>query len=413
MTWEQLAKHLMQIERAHTLSQKELLLQAIKDDKLVREIFEYTYSNNKKYYLTSPVPEDYESTSPIPTSAIDKAWEEYKKLLDLLDKQRSRTLETQVKVKQFLQKIPQPYLKWWVRVMNRDLRLGIGEVGIRKYFPHVLPEVEVMKAYLVTQVRKLPPQVYIEPKYDGVRLLVLVDKDGSIQVYTRNGRRQEALEDVLEQCHLSEGVYDTEGFTKDWNTTMHLLAKDPSKLILYVFDFIPRADYERYKGTKIPLRQRKVLLTQHLTRLRCRNVRPAESRLISSEDVNKYYEYYVNKGYEGAMIKDPESPYIPTRSTYWLKLKDRDVDVYRVIEVLPGTGKYQNALGALVVRAKDGTTFKVGSGFTDEQRIQFWKNKNDILGKCVEVALFTSPQKVSKASFPTFVRLRPDVSSCG
>ncbi len=40
----------------------------------------------------------------------------------------------------------------------------------------------------------------------------------------------------------------------------------------------------------------------------------------------------------------------------------------RVIEHLPGTGRHKGRLGALACQLPDGTTFSVGSGFTDAQR---------------------------------------------
>jgi len=409
MKWKTLAPQLEKIERTRTLSQKEQLLRQVASDPLGREVFKYTYSPKLRYYIKSPLPENYESGKE--RLDVERLWRLYTQLLEELARIRVRTIQIVTKVRQFLSQVPQPYLKWWVRILNRDLRLGVGEVLIKKYFPGVLPDIEVMKAYLVTQVKKLPPQVYIEPKYDGVRLILIQDED-SLRVYTRNGRRQEQLEDVLEKCGLPLGVYDSEGFLKDWNTTTSALVKEPHKLVIYVFDYISLEDYRRGKGTSLPLKRRKKLLAEKLKGVRCRSVRLAESYLIDSTDVNRMYERFIKTGYEGAMIKDPDSPYVPYRSTYWLKLKERDVDVYRVIEVLPGTGKYQNALGAIVVRAKDGTTFRVGSGFTDRQRVEFWRNPNEILGRCVEVALFTSAQKMSKAPFPTFIRLRPDVSSC-
>ena len=39
-----------------------------------------------------------------------------------------------------------------------------------------------------------------------------------------------------------------------------------------------------------------------------------------------------------------------------------------VIGYIAGKGKYKNMLGALKVRSSDGTEFKIGSGFTDQQR---------------------------------------------
>jgi len=85
------------------------------------------------------------------------------------------------------------------------------------------------------------------------------------------------------------------------------------------------------------------------------------------------------------------------------------VQTYKVVGVEAGTGKYTHVLGALIVQDRNGTTFKVGGGFTDKQRKEFWEDRNSLIGQCVEVVLFPSKQKTSKASFPVFLRFRPDL----
>ena len=44
--------------------------------------------------------------------------------------------------------------------------------------------------------------------------------------------------------------------------------------------------------------------------------------------------------------------------------------------------------GAIIAEGEDeGKFFKlnIGSGFTDEQRLQYWEKKNDLIGQVVEV----------------------------
>jgi DNA ligase-1 len=71
---------------------------------------------------------------------------------------------------------------------------------------------------------------------------------------------------------------------------------------------------------------------------------------------------------EGVIIKDPKSRYEGHRSYSMLKVKKFDDAEATVIGHEKGTGRCSQMLGALKVREKDGTTFKVGSGFTDQLR---------------------------------------------
>jgi len=66
------------------------------------------------------------------------------------------------------------------------------------------------------------------------------------------------------------------------------------------------------------------------------------------------------------MLKDPSSSYEQTRSFSLLKVKKYEDDEAVVIGHLKGTGRCSGMLGALQVKMKDGTVFKIGSGFDDK-----------------------------------------------
>jgi DNA ligase-1 len=79
-------------------------------------------------------------------------------------------------------------------------------------------------------------------------------------------------------------------------------------------------------------------------------------------------EDVIARGGEGLMLHRGGSPYRGGRSDDLLKLKPyRDAEA-QVVGVLPGHGKYQGMLGALLVQRPDGVRFRLGSGFTDAER---------------------------------------------
>lgn len=75
-------------------------------------------------------------------------------------------------------------------------------------------------------------------------------------------------------------------------------------------------------------------------------------------------------GAEGLMLNHADSHYQPGRSAALLKLKPYFDDEAKVLAHLPGKGKYQGMLGALLVENDRGVQFKIGTGFTDQQRQQ-------------------------------------------
>lgn len=68
---------------------------------------------------------------------------------------------------------------------------------------------------------------------------------------------------------------------------------------------------------------------------------------------------------EGVMLKDPNSSYERKRSFKLLKVKRFEDAEATVYDHQKGTGRITGKCGALLVREKDGTEFKIGSGFDD------------------------------------------------
>jgi DNA ligase-1 len=73
-------------------------------------------------------------------------------------------------------------------------------------------------------------------------------------------------------------------------------------------------------------------------------------------------------GGEGLMLREPGSKYEAGRSSTLLKVKTFHDAEARVVEHLPGAGRHKGRLGALAVELADGTSFSVGTGFSDAQR---------------------------------------------
>jgi DNA ligase-1 len=73
-------------------------------------------------------------------------------------------------------------------------------------------------------------------------------------------------------------------------------------------------------------------------------------------------------GGEGLMLHRGDSLYVAARTDDLLKYKSFADAEARVVGYVSGNGKYQGLMGALVVERDDGARFKLGTGFTDEER---------------------------------------------
>ncbi len=262
------------------------------------------------------------------------------------------------------------------------------------------------------------PDMYIvEPKFDGLRAICIVRDENNIEFLTRFGNKVYNVDiiekEIISQVDKLKGyVLDGELYSKDWNETVSItktmkVKKNADNLIFYVFDILPLEDFEN-KHSNIPLYKRKKLLesllkdTDHVKKIKYHEIE-------SMQEVYQLYDDYIEQGLEGIMLKRKDSTYKFRRSKDWLKVKAILSDEFLVVDVIEGNGKYKGMLGAVVIKLKDGRLMKVGTGFTDNQRIKFWQNKELILNKYIEVA-YQEYTKDGKLRNPRFVRVREDIS---
>jgi DNA ligase-1 len=120
----------------------------------------------------------------------------------------------------------------------------------------------------------------------------------------------------------------------------------------------------------------------------------------------------VDGGYEGVMIKDIDAPYECKRTHAWLKAKPFIEVTLEVTDVEEGTGRNEGRLGAVVCAGvDDGKDIRVnvGSGFTDDNRSDFWTHRNDLVGQLVEVradAVTQNQDGTYSLRFPRFKTFR-------
>ncbi|MEC9357119.1 MAG: DNA ligase [Pseudomonadota bacterium] len=93
-----------------------------------------------------------------------------------------------------------------------------------------------------------------------------------------------------------------------------------------------------------------------------------QSHVANAAELDRRLDRVVAAGGEGLMLHRGAAPYRAIRSDDLLKLKPYDDAEARVVGYVPGQGKYQGVLGSLVVERPDGLQFRLGSGFSDEQR---------------------------------------------
>lgn len=120
-------------------------------------------------------------------------------------------------------------------------------------------------------------------------------------------------------------------------------------------------------------------------------------RCDNNEELQRYFHHYTSLGYEGVILRTDEPYFVGETAhgtqyrskTLWKHKQWEDGEFY-CVSTKPGEGKASIGIGALVLDANNKNNakaevhyFKVGTGFTDEDRISFAQNPP--IGKLVRV----------------------------
>lgn len=113
-------------------------------------------------------------------------------------------------------------------------------------------------------------------------------------------------------------------------------------------------------------------------------------------------EQIVRAGGEGLMLHRADALWQTGRSDVLLKLKKHLDAEAKVVGHLPGKGKYQGKLGALLVELPDGKRFEIGTGLSDKQRTH-----PPVIGSVITYRYRDlTPQGVPR--FASFLRVREE-----
>jgi len=127
-----------------------------------------------------------------------------------------------------------------------------------------------------------------------------------------------------------------------------------------------------------------------------------QSRVADHDALMTRLHAVVADGGEGLMLRRDGARYRGGRSDDLLKVKPYLDAEARVIGHLPGQGKYQGMLGALLVEEADGTRFRLGTGFTDAERAE-----PPAIGSLVTFK-YHGRTKNGLPRFASFLRIRED-----
>lgn len=298
------------------------------------------------------------------------------------------------------------------RIIRKDLRCGVGPALALTLYPGIIRTFEVMRAVPLNKTKPNPKKSYfIEPKYDGLRAIAVI-KGQSVSLLSRNGLEFTSTDHLKEPLlRLASGrdmFFDGELENGNFNSSSSAVRRKNQTNTDTRFHIFDRLEADEWGSTTREHSHRRSLLEQDFDRGRLlgEELQLVPAHRAAPEEFMKYYNHFLDRGYEGAMVKDPMGLYRFRKHKDWIKIKPvNDLDL-QVESLVQGEGKYFGMLGAVIVKYKN-KRVNVGSGFSDEQRQQFWADPGLIKGKIIEVQ-FHEETPDGSLRHPRFVRIRED-----
>jgi DNA ligase 1 len=353
---------------------------------------------------------------------------EYKNFFDLLDDLKNRKItghDAIAAVNSFIEH-HSDYEELIHCVIDKDLKTRAGDKIINKAIKDHVPEFSVALA------DKYEPKLvdwkddwYVSRKIDGARCVAIIDNNGDATFYSRTGKTFDTLDIVRggikalnitntvldgELCLVDEdGNEDFQGIMKQLKKKDHTIPNPSYK----IFDMTTIDEFYSKKGQKNrPYSIRYANLCAVMQPNECSCLTVLEQEVIRDDDhFNEWVAKSTKEKWEGLMLRADE-PYKGKRSKDLLKYKSFFDDEYEVVDTEMGPFRYvlngkeheETMLSCVMINHK-GYVVRVGSGFSIEQRQDFYKNPKKILGNTITVQYFEETKNQDggiSLRFPTF-----------
>ena len=370
----------------------------------IQKIIEYTYNPFKQYHVTGKT---CIKNSDLCGSGIALD------LFELLDKLNTREVTGHDAIKlvnRFASNYPRTDSSLIYNIIDKDLKIRTGAKVINKAFPDLIPEFNVALAQnyelkLASFGENVTEKWYASRKLDGVRCLAIVDVQGNCRLYSRMGKEFTTLNKVksaIEATGIINTVFDGEicildkDGNEDFQSVMKEIRRKDHQIenpMFMMFDMLHISQFNSKKSTDT-LGTRLHKLRSFIESLENKNtLRYLDQAVITDErHFDKWAQMAGDNNWEGFMLRK-DVGYEGKRSKNLLKVKTFHDAEYEVVDcdvspmsVVRDGKEAQEIMLAQVYIEHKGYRVKVGSGFSQEQRIKYMTE--DIVGKTITVQYF-------------------------
>lgn len=286
-------------------------------------------------------------------------------------------------------------------IVRKDLKAGIATKTINKIIPGLIP---VFDCQLVENWvdSKITYPILIGPKIDGTR----GEKRGG-SIYTRRGHQISGVQHLIDYLNTVNPALTGSG--ELWVPGMPFRRSDG--LIRSNKDKKPNVRYALFDVPSIgslPLEERLKYLSRTFYPLESNPLPPVchipHILAHSLEEVDKMYNYWRSRGYEGLVGKDPKSIARVGKSHDWMRKVNTFSDEYLVIGVYESEER-PGMMGGIILEGG----IRVGSGFVDSERELYLREPWRIKGR---YATIEAKEKTAAGSLrqPIYKAIRWDIN---
>ena len=419
---EKVIKLFKQIQETSSLNDKKSIIIANKDNELFKKCLEFLLDKNIVTGISNSKISKVDKNKIKSKSTIKL--NSFEDVMDYLQIHNTGRDEDIANVKTFIYDhyISDDEFMFYVQMITKKYKLGIDSKTVNKCIPELIPTWEVQLGSSYEKLKLKDKEWFsLSQKCNGNRCSFYQGK-----LISRQGKEFNGMQHIISDLEqLGVGwFYDGELIRKNVDNlpdgenfrvgtgiiNSDLESKKEIKFV--IFDYFPESDIKKKESTAKYKLRREMLnkLRDVITEKNLKNIEIVTMVYEGTDQsqIMKWLDYAVDKGWEGLML-NKDAVYKCKRTTDLIKIKRFYTMDLPVVEVLEGDGRLNGTLGALAVQYKDNTV-NVGSGFDDETRKRFWKNRDSLIGRVIEVKYkeISNDKKTGLESlqFPIFVELR-------
>lgn len=306
----------------------------------------------------------------------------------------------------------------FLKIIDRDLKIGVNVKTINKVFKNLVPKPSYCRCEVLSEkvLKKFKFPALIQLKCDGSYREVYVN-NGNVSILTRSGEPDTNPVIEKEIAGMPDGYYlgeftlgkaDEVADRFTGNGNLNSDHTDYDNVHFTVWDHLTEDEYAlKDKTPYIERFKRLNFNTDHIHVVPSRGVKNIQEALeVTSE--------YMEKGLEGGVLKSFEMQFKNGTSKEQLKIKlkvDADLRCVGFLKGNKGT-KYENQNKVILFESDDGKIKGQCSGMTDDEVLEVTQNPEKYIGKIVAVQ-FNDLSKAQDNDYyalthPRFVQFRDD-----